>query len=252
VTQNPARSELWLWLDARGYRGYQDDPLLRPLLPFVHVRRFDPKAEARGTPVEGRRKLRGRNPTRRSNFFRFVILYKHGGTYVDADTMFLRDLGVLSRQNGFAPEFCYRWSVDRPYGNSAVLRLLPGSQTAASLLARCVAVSSCRPQDALRFEGAEELDLLVLPCVFFDPFWPHRDRKDRYQQAPYARFSDFTRPFDESLRKDDRIRSYRDFFPGALAYHWHNLWDAPEHRESYFGLFNEEFDGLFRERLLRP
>src|SRR5687768_16251205 len=53
ATQDPARSELWLWLDAKGYRGNEDDPLLRPLLPFVRVRRFDPATEAHGTPLAG-------------------------------------------------------------------------------------------------------------------------------------------------------------------------------------------------------
>lgn len=218
----------------------------------MHVRRFDAKTEARGTPLERKRKLQGRDARRRSNFVRFVVLYKHGGTYVDADTMFLRDLGSLSGKNGFTSEFCYRWSADRQYGNSAVLRLQPGSETATSLLARCVAESSCRPHDVLRFDRGVELDLLMLPCVFFDPLWPHFDGKDRYLPAPYATFPDFFRPFDASFRRDERIRPYRDFFPGALTYHWHNLWDAPERRDSYFGVFDQEFDEMLRERLHLP
>jgi hypothetical protein len=252
VTQDPARSELWLWLDAKGHRGHEDQPLLRPLLPHVRVRRFDPNAEAKGTPFAGKRRLRGRSPTPRSDFVRLVVLYNDGGTYVDADTMFLRDLGPLSAENGFAREFCYRWSVDRPYGNGAVLRLRPRSETATSLLARCIVESSCHPHDAFRFEGGEALDLLVLPCVIFDPLWPHHDRKNRYLAAPYATFGDFFRPFDGTFRRDEQIRSYRDFFHGAFTYHWHNFWGAPEYRDSYFGLFNEEFDAVLRERLRRP
>ncbi len=45
---------------------------------------------------------------------------------------------------------------------------------------------------------------------------------------------------------------YRDFFPGAFAYHWHGYWDAPEHQDSYFGLFRREIDRALEERLALP
>jgi hypothetical protein len=65
------------------------------------------------------------------------VLYKHGGTYLDADTLFLRDMGV-------GREFCKRWSAE-PYANSAVLRLEQGSETGFVLLARCAELASCHP-----------------------------------------------------------------------------------------------------------
>jgi hypothetical protein len=53
ATQDLQRTQLWLWLDAReGYEGFRDNPLLRPLLPFINVKRFDADAEAEGTPLE--------------------------------------------------------------------------------------------------------------------------------------------------------------------------------------------------------
>src|SRR5689334_9531566 len=43
ATQDLSRSELWLWLDGDcGYDGHLDNALLRPLLPFMTVQRFDP------------------------------------------------------------------------------------------------------------------------------------------------------------------------------------------------------------------
>ena len=251
ATQDLASAELWLWLDAeRGYEGHAENPLLRPPLPFLRVGRFDPEVEAHDTPLAKRLELyRMVDSRKRSDFFRLVALYKYGGTYVDMDTMFLRDMRVLLDDPYVPDEFCYRWSADQPHGNSAVLRLRQGSDTARALMAASAERGSCDPRDVLRFAENRRLDLTVLPCVFFDPLWPHDDGKDRYVAAPFDRFEDFFRQFDDQFRPKPSVRSYRDFFPGAFAYHWHNLWGAPEHEDSYFGLFNRELDGILGDKL---
>jgi hypothetical protein len=248
ATQDLDSTELWLWLDGeRGYAGYEKNPLLRPLLPYVQVRRFDAKIEIADTPVERSPQLyEGVNPTLRSNLFRHVFLFKYGGIYADMDTMFLQDIRGLPTG---AEEFCYRWSAHKPYGNSAFLRLRQYSETARALLVRCAEKGSCRPHEVLRFDDSIDLDLLVLPCVCFDPLWPHHDRRDRYHAAPFDRFGDFFRRFEPELLHNGSIRSYQDFFPGAFAYHWHNFWDASEDPNSYFGLFNQEFDTILKNRL---
>jgi hypothetical protein len=251
ATQDLESAELWLWLDSRnGYDGYAANPLLGPLLPFIKVKRFDPDVEAKGTPLERRPELyHSKSPTRRSNFLRFVVLYKYGGIYVDMDTMFLRDIRILLGHPTFQDEFCYHWSSHMPYANSAVLRLHERSETGRALLARCVACGSCRPKDVLRFAENKDLDLLVLPCVFYDPLWPHHDQQDSYDAAPFSRFEDFFRRFDSRFACKSNIRSYKNFFPGAFTYHWHNFWDVEEHSHSYFGMFNEEFDLILKDKL---
>ena len=75
------------------------------------------------------------------------------------------------------------------------------------------------------------------------------DRRDNYNDAPFDRFESFFRKFGWRFKRNPTVRSYRDFFPGAFAYHWHNFWDAREHKDSYFGLFNREFDIILREKL---
>jgi len=112
-----------------------------------------------------------------------------------------------------------------------LLALLVGVMLVAialALLEGCAASGDTRPHTALRFEGREELDLTVLPCFFFDPLWPHNDRRDRYRAAPLKRFD--------------------DFFAGAFAYHWHGRWSAPERERSYFGWFQREFANGLRAR----
>jgi hypothetical protein len=252
ATQDLASIELWLWLDGEsGYDGHAENRFLRPLLPFLQVRRFDPAVEAVDTPAEGRPGLdRRMSPTRRSNLFRHLALYKHGGTYADMDTMFLRDMRVLFRDPYFSDEFCPHWSSLRPCGNSALMRLRQRSDTGRALLARCVRLRNFRPRTVLRFEENRHLDLMILPCVFFDPLWLHHDRRSEpgYAAAPYDRFEEFFGRF-EDVRRQPTIRSYREFFPGAFTYHWHNLWDAPEHEDSYFGLFNREFEQILGDKL---
>jgi hypothetical protein len=255
ATQDLGNSELWLWLDAEsGHAGHNDNPYLRPFLPFLNVMRFDPEVEAKDSPLERSRDLYlDLDPTRRSNFFRFAVLYKYGGTYTDMDMMFLRDFDALRRTRYFHDEFCYRWSSHVSYANSAVLRLNQHSDTARAILIKCCEVGCCRPRNVLRFEDNADLDITVLPCPFFDPLWPHHDRQDYYKTAPFRQFGDFFRKFGWRFRHIPAVRSYRDFFPGAFAYHWHNFWDAREYEDSYFGLFNKEFDIILEEKLgVRP
>jgi hypothetical protein len=176
ATQDLQQSELWLWLHAQdGYPGYADAPALRPLLPFLQLRRFHPVDEARGTPFERRTGVyREERRADEANYFRHLVLYKYGGTYGDMDTLFLRDLRALFQ--AFAGEWCSRWSARRPYANSALLRLRARSEAATALLTACIERGSCRPKHVLRFEDLSGLDLSVLPYPFFDPLWPQVDR----------------------------------------------------------------------------
>jgi glycosyl transferase-like sugar-binding protein len=251
ATQDLAGSRLWLWLDSEaGYADHAENPVLRPLLPFLEVRRFDPALETEDTPLAGRPDLhRDGDPVARSNLARFAVLYRFGGIYADMDTMFLRDLRPLLQDPRFTDEFCYRWSGHRPYGNSAILRLRARSETARALLVRCAEVGSCRPRHVLDFAANAHLDLLVLPCAFFDPLWLHHDRRDWYSAAPFTRWEDFFQRVPWRARIWPARRSLRGFFPGAFSYHWHNCWGAPEAEDSYFGLFDREFDRILRDRL---
>jgi hypothetical protein len=249
ATQDLERSELWLWLDAEdGYAGHEQNEILRPLAPYLRVMPFDPAAESRGTPVEDSPELyRGVDSVKRSDLFRWVTLYKLGGTYLDLDTMVLRDMAELFGAPSLPDEFCYQWSAGLPYPNQAVLRLRRQGEVGRAVLARCAEAGSCDPRVVLRFEDNERLDLAVLPCPFFDPLWPHVDRTERFKAAPFDRFDGFFREFGWRFRPRRSINSYRDFFAGAFTFHWHNQWDAPEHDDSYFGRFNREFDALLRE-----
>jgi hypothetical protein len=241
ATQRPGTFELWLWLDYQdGYDDYAKNPLLRPLLPLISVKRFVPVDEARGTPLEGRDEHWKRRTVKVSNFLRHIVLFKYGGTYIDIDTAVLRDLGPLCRLEGMESEFAYQWS-SRPCGNSAVLRLRKESSLALALLTSGLARGNCDPRTILQFADNEALDLLILPAPFFDPLWLAVDRRDRGFRAPFATFSDFFRAFNAEFPRPGGFRDHQDFCSGAFAYHWHNLWDAPELANSYYGVMDSDF-----------
>jgi hypothetical protein len=244
------RGEVCLWLDAEnGYPGHERNEVLQTLVSEISVRPFDPAIECRGTPLEDCRELQEHpSPLERANLFRLVALYNHGGVYLDLDTMFLRDLSDLFDQPFMTEDFTYRWSADLPYGNNAILRFGRGSANAWKLMERSAQEGTCTPTVILRFEGAEEIDLTVLPCAFFDPLWPHFDGKCRLERAPFDGFDGFFRKFGWRFRPGPDADSYRDFFPGAFAYHWHNQWDAREHERSYFGRFDQELDAELGNR----
>jgi hypothetical protein len=248
ATQDLTRAELWLWLDARdGYDGHAANPWLIPLLPFVTVKPFDAERAIRGTPLEGRAdRYSGWPAVRHSNLVRSVVLFSYGGVYADMDVLFLRDLSPLLHPDASA-EFCYCWSADQPYANSAVLALGRRSPAAHALLARCRATNSFRPRDVLRFDQRPDLDLLVLPCPYFDPLWPIHDGRDRSSDAPFQRFDGFFRRFGWRVRRPAIPPTVETFFPGAFTYHWHNGWNIREHDDSFFGALERDV----HERLSR-
>ena len=175
------RGEVYLWLDAEnGYPGHERNELLRsmPLMSrsgpsmrrsSVAERRSRAEPSCRHHP----------SPLERANLLRLVVLYNHGGVYLDLDTMFLRDLSDLFDQPFLSDDFSYRWGADLPYGNNAVMRFRRGSENALKLMETSMKAGSCNPRVVLEFEGGEEIDLTVLPCAFFDPLWPHPDGKCR-------------------------------------------------------------------------
>ncbi len=252
ATQDVARLRLVLWIDREdGFADHERSEALAPLLPYLDVRPYDPAEQSQGTPLEDRLDLYGSpGPTARSNFARLTILHNVGGIYVDVDTVFLRDLGELPTSIS-GDELCTQWS-SIPRGNNAFIGLRPHGAVAVGLMERAAATDSCRPSSILAFEGGQDIDLLVLPAAVTDPLWTHHEGTALMRRPPIMRFDDFFSATRRPRWRRERVRSYRDFFRGAFAYHWHNRWDAPIHGESYFARFEREFDQMLVERGILP
>jgi hypothetical protein len=235
ATQDSSRFACWLWLErAEAVADAAANPHLAPFLPFIRLQHFDFAALSVGTPFAnqswGRRPP---TPAQLSDFARLAVLHHHGGIYSDLDAIFLRDLGALLRLTGDA-EICFQWSYT-PRGTNAFSRLHRHGAMARTLMESACRQHGAHPAGILDYER-DPVEVLVLPVTFFSPLWLHVDRKDRSAAAPFDRFADFFRRFRWWFRRDARLGSYRDLFPGAFTYHWHGLWRAPEHRDSYAGV----------------
>ena len=68
---------------------------------------------------------------------RFGVMFNHGGLWLDADSLLLRDLSPL-----WAYEFGYAWSPRLPqHYNTAVLRFFEGVSLSASCSPLCCSLS---------------------------------------------------------------------------------------------------------------
>jgi hypothetical protein len=248
ATQDMENCQAWLWLDSASPQE-AGNPHLAELAPWIVLRDYDPLEQARGTPFEAAPALAAADdPRMRSDAFRLIALYRHGGVYMDIDTLFLRDFReLLASPLGESP-FVYRWSAHCPYFSNAIIYIPHTHPLALQLMLHCLAVGSCHSRIAFRHEDHADKDLLELPCPLFDPLWPHFDGQDRYAGAPFNKFEHFFRPFGLFHRRDPAVRGLEDFFPGAFAYQWHGCWRMPEHENSYFGLFERQVDERFRRR----
>lgn len=105
-----------------------------------------------------------------SDMVRFVLCHRFGGTYLDVDTLFLRDWEELW---GWSGAFAYRWSRLERY-NTAVLRMHKGSALGTFLLRTALQngfkFHPIRISSYLKDAQMEGL-LTRLADALFDPAW---------------------------------------------------------------------------------
>lgn len=170
--------------------------------------------------------------------FRIIALNKYGGLYFDMDIMFVKDFQPLL----LGHEFVYAWET-QPFANNALIYLRKGSFLNHQISRRMLKKKSSQPWVVFNYNYKRIQTLMIYPCSLFDPLWMG------YKQGmPIKSFADFFRKFDSDFRKDPQVRSYKDFFPGIYAYHWHNCWNMSEYDDSYFGLFSREFDMIINSK----
>lgn len=236
-TQDLHKCRVILWLDmSDGFKDHEQNPLLKAILPFIEVRAYDPVKEIKETPWENYLNITGghHNLPKRADAFRFLILYKYGGLYFDLDVMFLRNFGGLLNF-----EFCYAWEA-QSYANSALLNLKRKGDISTYILEKSIQKQTVFPWGIFNYSDSYLKELYVFPCAFFDPIWQGLISEN----YPLDTFPKFFEPFGHEFTNVFEIHSYKDFFSGCYAYHWHNQWFTEEHENSFFGIFEKEFNGL--------
>jgi Glycosyltransferase sugar-binding region containing DXD motif len=202
ATQDRSMSSLTLWSD----QDLSGNEWLRPFLPYLTLRVYDPAAEARGTRLDAHPEIyrqRDARVYRDGDLFRIIVLHNYGGVYADMDTVLLRSLGVFLDQ-----EFVYQWDhFDDRYA-PALMRLSRGSAFARALVDGLIAITPGKynwgRENVKRAIGLGHA-ITVLPSPFFNTEW---------QADPSFE------PFKRSAASDE-------LYDGAFAWHWHNKWDDP-------------------------
>jgi len=144
-----------------------------------------------------------------SDVIRYLLLYNYGGTWFDLDCFFLRSFDPLFCH--FENEICvYQWER-QCYPNGAIYICLEPRNEKMKKIIEFIIERGCGwgfQEAGLNYDLP--LDLLVLPCSWFDASWVY----------PYIHTSQLFYSTDESYNFDN-------FFQGAFCYHWHNQWNTP-------------------------
>ncbi len=239
ATQDLNRVEVWLWLDAeKGYDNYENNVWLKEIMPFIKIKCYDPVNELKKIKCVNKIIFtQNFNLPYRADGFRLLTLYKYGGLYFDLDICFLDDLTRLCDNR----EWCYAWEK-QAYANNALLYFKSGNESSLMrYLFKKAKRKAPMPWTVFRYSDRKLKNLTVYPYQLFDPAWLRPDGvvTDEY-------FDDFfmtVTPPDK-----DKIKSYKDFYPGALAYHWHNRWSLVEEENSYFCVFEKEFQNILEKK----
>ena len=241
-TQDMNQFEIWLWLDKDSLQLNKDNKELESLITKsknkVIIKEWDVIKEIRGTKLQSYKLyfLWERPLPAISDDFRIIALHKWGGLYFDLDVMFCRDFSDLLKRG----EFTYAWEK-QPFANTAILYLNKQSYLSEMIINIVRKKLSSQPWVVFRYEIKELSKMIIYPCAMFDPLW-----NGYCEGMPIKRFDEFFREFDCEFKRMESIKSHKDFFPGIYAYHWHNCWDYPEKNNSYFGIFEEEFNSILQ------
>jgi len=156
------------------------------------------------------------NPSFYSDVVRYLLLYNYGGIWFDLDCFILRNFDPIF--SNFENEICvYQWEHQN-YPNGAIyMSLHPRSEKMKKNIEFIVELNRGWgfQEASLTFELP--LDMLVLPCSWFDPGWISN---------PY------NLGFDTFFENTDKQYNLDNFFNGIFCYHWHNKWNNQIHDNS--------------------
>jgi len=231
ATQDLNNTELWVWLDndfletMGDEEGNECDKINKSISKYenIKIKTYNSLEESKGTLLENFVKTtKNKNLKFKSDIARVLFLHNYGGIYYDLDMILLKDLKPL-----LGIEFCYSWS-NRHFGNNGILRIKKGSDFSKQLIQKYSNVVKNKNFVIWynSFIFTEELDIMCLPCVMFDPVWILLDTR---QKSKYSKLSDFDSFFKGT---DENIDNF--FGNEIFAYHWHSRLHTNIEKDSYF------------------
>jgi hypothetical protein len=204
-----ANRKIILWLENNSSNEWNEK-----ILEFAEVKSFVIDTELKNTFMEDVKFNRDRIPYY-ADMIRNLLLYKYSGCWFDLDVFFLRDFSPLFSE--YENEILvYQWEVQNYPNNAIYISLVPENIKMKSNIEFIM-----QRNRGWGFQQAEltydlPLDILVLPCSWFDAGW-----------VMGIRFEDET-----FFLSSDKTHTFENFFNGAFCYHWHNRWNNHIHETS--------------------
>jgi len=202
-----------LWLENNIQNKYNDE-----IEKYAEIRYFNLEKEKKQTFLENRNFGYNGILSFFSDVVRYILLYKYGGCWFDLDCFFLRSFEPLFLH--YEKLICvYQWE-NQNYPNGAIyISLEPKSEKMKQIIEFIINRNRGWGFQEANLTYDLPLDLLVLPCSWFDASWIENPDKIRIETNAF---------FNESEKQYD----FTNFFHGAFCYHWHNKWNVPIHEKS--------------------
>jgi len=157
-----------------------------------------------------------------SDVVRYILLFNYGGVWFDLDVLFLRRFDPLLTSYG--DSICvYTWER-MSYPNGAIfISLMPQDSRLLNAINYIVQKGQGWGFQEASLTFDTELDFLVLPCAWFDAGW-------------------LASPLDfDIFISSGKEHSFKNFYPGSFAFHWHNQWHTPIAADSIAAQLSQQF-----------
>ena len=203
---NNNNHKIILWVENTTQNLYYEE-----IKKYAEIKHFSLQNEKNETFLQNNNFYFNTTPSFYSDVVRYLLLYKYGGCWFDLDCIFLRSFEPIFYN--YENEVCiYQWEYQK-YPNGAIfISLNQKSEKMKSNIEFIINRNRGWGFQEASLTYDLPLDMLVLPCSWFDPSWIDN---------PYnLRFETF-------FENTDKIYTFDNFFKGAFCYHWHNKWNAP-------------------------
>lgn len=242
-TQDLTNTQLNVWSNV----DLSHNDYLKPFLPYINLKIWDPVSQAKGTVLEGRLDVLLINDVLNysaGDLFRILVLNNYGGLYVDFDVVFLRDFSPILEQ-----EFMYKWSFQEEMINGAVMRMFKGSKLCKDLLVEIskgdvfsgtVNWSTTLYQKVRRFNK----DWTIFPCAFFNTEW--QIKLTEYQKKHDPEFKELVDFIVHPFKKTEW--SQKLLYDGVFSWHWHNNWKAEIETGSKWQILEHKFNNEIKSK----
>jgi len=154
-----------------------------------------------------------------SDVVRYLILYNYGGCWFDLDCLILRNFDPIFKN--YEKEVCvYQWGTDNHPNGAIFISLEPKSIKMKNNINFIINRNRGWGFQEARLEYNLPLDMLVLPCSWFDAGW----MKNSYDIG-----------FNNIFLNSEKKYNLENFFEGAFCFHWHNKWNVKIEENSIMG-----------------